>query len=71
MVIGSLYFNSVGLRMGIGPAGGKALSSRYIWTFIPPTRPSIGQNQGRGRYIWTDGGMVGQMDRQMDRQTDG
>jgi hypothetical protein len=28
------------LRWGIGPEGGKALSSHHIWPFIPPARPS-------------------------------
>jgi hypothetical protein len=44
MVIGSLCPISVegvlkGLRWGIGPEGGEALSSHHIWTFIPPARP--------------------------------
>jgi hypothetical protein len=51
MVIGSLCPISVegvirGFRWGIGPEGGKALSSHHIWTFILPARLFVGQNQG-------------------------
>jgi hypothetical protein len=43
-----------GVRWSIGPKGDKAFSSHHIWTFIPPARPSVGQNLGGG-YGRTDG----------------
>jgi hypothetical protein len=67
VVIGSVCPISVegvirGLRWGIGPKGGKALSSHHIWTFIPPTRLSLGKNLEGGyrrMYGWTDVHMDG------------
>jgi hypothetical protein len=75
MVISSLCLISVegvirGLRWGIGPEGGKALSSHHIWTFIPPARPFVGQNRGQGGgqgYVQ----MYGRTEGRTDGRTDG
>jgi hypothetical protein len=73
MVIGSLCPISIegvislirGLRWGIGPEGGKALSSHHIWTFIPPAGLPVhpygniggggGVVGGTGTYVCTEG----------------
>jgi hypothetical protein len=59
-----------GLRWGIGPEGGKALSSHHIWVFIPPACPFVGQNWG-GVNAWTDGLTDGRTDVHTDGQTNG
>jgi hypothetical protein len=80
MVIGSLCPISVervirGLRWGISPDFGEALSSHHIWTFILPARPSIRRatsERGTDRWMdgWTDRRTDGQTDGRLDRQTD-